>query len=204
MMNYDSLQVFLPQYLSETDQKKLVQEIRNYTENPKYSNFFLGNQRFNGLLQGDGIAAGSLPISDATSRTFRDDVPGVLLTNTCDMSLDNPRSTSLNLSYAPVFDLQKYQKVLAHKKGQDYAKRTCDDIRQQIFTSYFYLPANSGLGYEGFVHLDKTSNCLNSATRSGETIAKRRFSLNQFGHYLFLFKLSIHFTRIREGDIRGA
>ncbi|MEI6424680.1 MAG: hypothetical protein WCP55_20860, partial [Lentisphaerota bacterium] len=163
MINHDNIRLYLPQYLSEEDQKDLLIEIQDFRKNPKYNNFFLQKHHWqNYLLQGDGMRAGSLLMCDTTTRDFKNNIPCILLSNTCDISLDYPRSFPLNISYAPIFNLEKYFLLLTEKKDKTFAKNKCDEIRQQLITTYFYLPDNSGLGYEGFVHFDKLCNSANS------------------------------------------
>ena len=43
------------------------------------------------------------------------------------------------------------------------------------------------------------SSCSNSSDLYDHLRNHRIFSLSQYGHYLFLFKLSFHFTRMQEG-----
>ena len=199
MITIDELKVYLPQYLSDIEQKKLIDEIRKFTNNPKYPYLFLPKSDVDAfIMQGDSFVKGTFLIPDVKTKTFKNIVPCMILSNTCDISSENLRSIPLNLSYAPIFNLEKYQERLTKEKGQQIADNECTAIRNQQVTSYFYIPSNSGLGYDGFVHFDKVSNSP-VPQNHGEIISNRIFSLNQFGFYLFLFKLSIHFTRIREG-----
>lgn len=202
MITVDTLQVYLPQYLSEFDQQKLVEHLKQFTDNPLNPSFFgfVDSSLKDSLLQGDALLKGLLEFHSNDEK--RKDAPGMILSNTCDISLGNTRPFPLNMAYAPIFNLEKYEKLLEEKKGQGYAESVIASIRKQHTTTYFYLPANSGLGYEGFVHFDKITNSKNNDAFYTSCLKNRIFSLSQFDHYLLLFKLSIHFTRLQEGITR--
>jgi len=73
-----------------------------------------------------------------------------------------------------------------------------EDIRRQRITQIFYLPLGSSLGYEAIVFLDRINNCDNKSI-SRENLSQRRlFVLSDYGFYLFLTKLSFHFSRVQE------
>ena len=79
----------------------------------------------------------------------------------------------------------------------------CDAIRKQHNSSMFYLPKNDKLGEDAIATLDRINNCDAQAVDFDELITKRLFTLSDYGFYLFLFKLSLHLTRIREGVSRN-
>jgi hypothetical protein len=83
------------------------------------------------------------------------------------------------------------------------ADRHISDIRQQRIASMFYLPRIDALGEESVALLDRINNCDLQALNLGELVATRLFTLSDYGFYLFLFKLSIHLTRIRENVARN-
>jgi hypothetical protein len=72
-------------------------------------------------------------------------------------------------------------------------------IRKQHNSSMFYLPKNDKLGDEAIALLDRINNCDAQAVELDELLRNRLFTLSDYGFYLFLFKLSLHLTRIREG-----
>ena len=67
----------------------------------------------------------------------------------------------------------------------------------------FYLPKNSALGEEAIALLDRINNCDLQKLNLDELTGTRLFTLSDYGFYMFLFKLSIHLTRIREGVQRN-
>ena len=202
MITVDNLQIYLPQYLSELDQQKLIEHLKQFTDNPLNPPYygFVDESYKESLLQGDALSKNIFDFYDDGGK--KKNAPGMILSNTCDITLENTRPAPLNMVYAPIFDLGKYEKLLEIKKDRNFAGSVTDRIRKQHYTSYFYLPANSGLGYEGFVHFDKVTNSKNNETFYTSCLKSRIFSLSQFGHYLLLFKLSIHFTRLQEGITR--
>jgi len=74
-----------------------------------------------------------------------------------------------------------------------------ESIRNQMITQIFYLPKGQKIEHESIVFLDRLNNCNNEIIDRERLQDIRLFTLSQYGHYLFVFKLSIHFTRIMEG-----
>ncbi len=78
-----------------------------------------------------------------------------------------------------------------------------DDIRKQKISQIFYLPKGGKLENESFVFLDRINNLPSSYFKEEEIKESRIFTLSDYGFYIFLFKLSVHFTRIRESVQRS-
>ncbi len=66
-----------------------------------------------------------------------------------------------------------------------------------------YLPIGGSLGYEAVVFLDRINHCSNKSISRENISESRLFMLSNYGFYLFLVKLSIHFNRIQENVDRG-
>ena len=49
-----------------------------------------------------------------------------------------------------------------------------------------------------YLFLDRINNCPIEAVSKEDIDKKRLFTLSNYGFYMFLVKLSIHFTRVRE------
>jgi len=60
------------------------------------------------------------------------------------------------------------------------------------------LPKGAGLQEESIVFLDRINNISNKVIKSEELQTRRIFTLSDYGFYLFLLKISIHFSRIQE------
>lgn len=61
----------------------------------------------------------------------------------------------------------------------------------------------SKLGGEAVALLDRVNNCDAQSLNLNELTRTRLFTLGDYGFYLFLLKISIHLTRIREGVARS-
>jgi hypothetical protein len=79
-----------------------------------------------------------------------------------------------------------------------------ESIRRQRVTQVFYLPQCSGLGQESIVFLDRVQSFPNDLIERRQISESRLFSLSNYGLYLYVYKLSMHFTRLNEGAGRAA
>ena len=86
-----------------------------------------------------------------------------------------------------------YPKVQAH----------LEDVKAQKVSSMFFLPESEGIHEDSIALLDRVNHCAPSVIEPEDIDRRRLFSLSDYGFYLFIFKLSIHFTRIREGVPRS-
>ena len=76
-------------------------------------------------------------------------------------------------------------------------------VRKQKVSSILYLPGISDLK-ESIVFFDRIMSIDNSFIDRENLEINRLFSLSDYGFYLLLFKLSIHFSRIQEKVNRGS
>jgi hypothetical protein len=145
----------------------------------------------------------NLPHSDARP------LPAFVLSNTCDIDPSNERLYPTRIVYAPIFQLEKYRNALIedHVKIGRYKQEKIDAhieaIKKQFISHILFLPKGYGLMHDSIVFFDRLNNCpldtLNSKNLDSKNKTNERlFSLSDYGFYLFLVKLSIHFTRIRE------
>ncbi len=117
----------------------------------------------------------------------------------CDIDLDNPRELPMQITYSPIFNLEKYRKLLeSQDKSPEYVRQHIDIIKRQGITQILYLPEGGNLKYDGIVFLDRINNCSNNAISRDNLRERRLFTLSNYGLYLFLLKISIHFSRIQE------
>ncbi|MEZ5919206.1 MAG: hypothetical protein R3D66_04670 [Alphaproteobacteria bacterium] len=194
-MKFDDFKLFLPKYLSEEDQKKLFSELKSFPENANdnfYSKFLMKQKN---LFQGDGFTAIQMP--DHKNKDFKE-VKGFLVSNTCDANPSNTRLYPSFLMFAPIFDLKKYRELL-EKKFNDKEKisQHINAIQNQRATSFFYLPKQSCLN-ECFVRMDMMFSMPASIYSIEKLCNNRLFVLSNLGHYVLLFKLSVHFSRVQE------
>ncbi len=198
---FDDIKTFLPKYLSEENHKKLFEEISNFPNNldSRFYTSYLKEE--NVIFQGDGIK--KLKFADLAKGQFYDS-PAIILSNTCDIDPNNQRLFSANICYAPIFSLKKYQsKLLEQKiKSEQDILNHINIIRKQRITQIFYLPQGGNLPEECIVFLDRINHCSASSIKI-DLQSQRLFTLSNYGFYIFMLKLSIHFTRIQEKVDRG-
>ena len=201
MMSVQDIQVYLPKYLSEDNYRNLLKELESFPNNID-QRMYTTSLPNNVIFQGDGYD--SLPfvnlmkIEDGCK--YRS---GIVLSNTCDMAPENRRLYSSSIIYVPIMDLKKYVENLQIKNiREDVIKNHVTDIRKQAITSMLFLPANSKMP-DSIVFLNRITSVDNSYFSREELNKKRLFSLSDYGFYMLLFKLSVHFSRIQEKVNRG-
>ncbi|MEI0479300.1 hypothetical protein [Brachyspira pulli] len=177
----DEIEKYLPKYLSPETEASLFENLKDF---PKKFNIY-SNIKSNFLMQGDGIVYNNKKI--------------LLISNTCDMdSTNNKRFISMSILYAQICSLDKTEKILK-KNNYDSSRinNFISSIKSHKVTNIFYLPKNEVLQEDSFIMFDKINNMPNNISQS-ELLENKLFTLNQTGFYLFLLKLSIHFTRMCE------
>lgn len=196
---FEEFRKYLPKYLSAEAAEDLFAELRQFPENIDarlYTAKLKGTPTF---FQGDGLArvwVSNLP--DPKVREAR----VMVLSNTCDVAKENSRLTGPRLIYCPIISLPKYERMVREQASVP-SKQHLADIRGQRVSSMFYLPSNHALGEEAVALLDRINNCDLQKLDVDELTQTRLFTLSDYGFYMFLFKLSIHLTRIREGVQRN-
>jgi len=192
----ENIELFLPRYLTDTTASGLIDSLRQFPDNVDQRLYLGSLAASEPMLQGDGIE--ELTVCHLSTRSFYD-APCVVLSNSCDIDPANERHTPVNICYAPIFRLDKYRQELERKYDHGKATSVVESIRKQRVTQYFYLPSGLGLSYEGVVFLDQVCSAPPTPEFHAQMKARRIFTLSQYGFYLFLFKLSVHFTRMGEG-----
>jgi len=198
MIDLEEIKIYLPHYLSADSQKELFQELKSFPNNIDhrvYSNYSDDDEL---IYQGDGYK--EMLMVNLPSAEIRN-WPAMVISNTCDLDLANRRISDIRVLYAPIMDLDKYKRMLLVKAKYSVVKiyEHIGSIRNQHISHIFYLPKGQGLNYEGIVFLDRIINCSRNTIDKSFIKSNRLFMLSNYGLYLFLVKLSINFTRIREG-----
>lgn len=198
MIPFEELSRYLPQYLSAESKKELFQDLKDFPTNISDRKFYTSKPLDPALVyQGDGIKDMmiiNLPDQDIRPHT------AMILSNTCDMDLNNQRFLENRVVYAPIVRLSNYRKMLLvhHKIDVNQINNHIDDLTKQYISHFFFLPAGLGLPYDGFVMLDRLNNCKRAHIDQEFLDKNRLFILSNYGFYILLLKISIHFTRIRE------
>lgn len=202
MIDLEEIKLYLPKYLSAESEQNLFKNLKDFPDNidsRMYSTMLLDDQI---IYQGDGLE-GLLIINLPDSRIGK--AKAMVLSNTCDIDINNVRFFTTSICYSPIFNLQKYvNKLMARKAAPaERISQFVQSLKKQRISQIFYLPHGGKLDSDSFIFLDKINSCDNSTIDRQELGKIRLFSLSNYGLYLFLFKLSIHFSRIREGIDRG-
>ena len=176
MITEDELKKYLPKYLSEENYKTLLAELKSFPYN-------IDGRMYTSMLEKN--------------------VSCLILSNTCDMDLSNSRMFPASIMYAPIINLTTYISVL-QKQGVNSSKieNHISDLKQQKITQIIFLPANSQME-DSIVFLDKIYHVDNRFINRDTLEDQRLFSLSDYGFYMLIFKLSIHFSRIQEKVNRG-
>jgi len=201
-MDFDDIKRYLPQFLSDMDKEKLFEQFSNFTDNMNKI-FMLSSDFTNGIIQSDivdNIPFISLPNIEVAN------VKVMILSNSCDITPENPRSIPPSVAYVPIMPLKKLEVFLINKgKDKDQINGIISAIKKQHTTSMFYIPRGLYLEEDSVALFDKVLHCkrddfFNLAMQND---GKKLASLNNYGFYIFLLKLSIHFTRIHENINRN-
>ena len=198
MIALDDFRIFLPKYLSEESTLSLFHELTQFPLNIDarfYSNKYLYP---NDILQGDGLN-GMLLVNLPDTKIGEG--KAMTISNSCDLDTSNSGLFASSICYCPIINLHKYETMLKNKYPDLSDTRIplhIQDIRAQRVSQIFFLPSAGELQDDSFVFLDKICNCDNLSIDRATLNSRKIFTLSNYGFYLFLFKLSIHFTRIRE------
>lgn len=196
MISLEDMKIYLPPYLSSSSEKELFDNLKNlsFNERSLYANL---NNDPNTIFQGDCIK--NLFVVNLPDTKIEKFPNCMILSNTCDIDISNPRKFfSPMILYAPVFNLEKYITKLKTIRTSIEVDNHIKAIKEQIITQILYLPKYQNLP-ESIVFLDRINNCDNGFIERENINSLRVFSLSNTGFYLLLIKLSIHFTRIKEG-----
>jgi hypothetical protein len=192
----EDIEIFLPQYLSPKTTEKLLSDLEQFPENIDQRLYGFEGKEDAVIYQGDGLDnLLIINLPDLVTGTGN----GMVLSNTCDIDLANQRKFSSNMVYAPILNLKKYIKMIkdSNPMKDNALKGHIEDIRHQRITQIFYLP-QYGSFEESLVFLDRVISIDNESYDRSALSKHRLFSLSQYGLYLFLYKISIHFTRFHE------
>lgn len=194
MTSFEDIKKHLPQYLSDSDAKQLFSALKDFPNNIDerfYSNYSLDD---NILYQGDclkDIPTFNLP--DIRTKLSQ----SMAISNTCDIDLNNKRLWNTRILFSQIILLEKLEKALYQKFSEDRISNYISSLKKQQITNAFYLPKSKNLD-EAIVFFDYTNSFdINFVDRESLKV-KRLVSLSNYGFYILLLKLSIHFTRIQE------
>jgi len=202
----------LPSYLLAEDKTRLKGMLSQFfvpdqkKDEIRYENFYLRIPQCAYFRQGDLLH--SLPICDwDTSKQCYTTgfAPVVIISNSCDVY---PKDENLLDKEALFAHLIPVKSFLTDLESNQYTPEKIESIynnlKRQAYSNLFYLPPNHLDGQEHIVFFDKTYwHPSENLYGKMENIENERFlSLDQFGFYLFICKLSYHFCRVPEENER--
>lgn len=195
MNHFEDFKQYLPKYLSLEAQANLFNDLKDFPENLKrlYTGMLAGERE---VFQGDGLK--EVLIVNLPDPTVRKG-PAIVISNTCDTSFSNARLLSPKIAYCPLVKLSNYITLLkTNSIPEERIDTRIKEIRRQEITSIFFLPKGGRLPEDCVVLLDNINSCDVSYLSPESVATLRLFSLSNYGFYVFLFKLAVHLTRIRE------
>lgn len=197
----------LPSYLRAEGKDRLKDEIKQFfgehrIGDKKYDNFYHSNPPLF-FLQGDLINSILSPDWDEENRNYQTKyTPAILISSTCDICDENDQSIPKKTLCAPVVPVELFLKALKEdlKYNDDKIKSMYATLKNQMYSNIFYLPPNEINKKDYLVFLDNIFPSPPSELKIKLTnLKKHRFiSLNHFGFYLFITKLSYHLCRAPE------
>ena len=195
-MSFDEIKKFLPQYLSDDNKHSLFSELESFPKNIDQRLYSSGYEiKDNIIYQGDGLS--NIPIFLLPSPESKKS-NCLVISNTCDIDLNNKRLLSSRIILAQIFELSKLE--LSFSKAnfpKEKIESYISTIKTQKVTNAFFLPKNNFIE-DSVVYFDYSNSYSNTMINRDNLKNQRLFTLSNYGFYLFLLKLSIHFTRIRE------
>lgn len=193
-INLESIQSHIPYYLTQEAKENLVKALETFPNVNYYTRLYNDD-----ILQGDGW--NSLEVINFYDSS-RKQIKGIILSNSCDISVDNKRSTPVNLVFAPLIKLSNFSALLTAKGiSEEQVQNKLLSIRNQLVSSIFYLPKGGCLDEEYLALLDDVHTKPFEFFQSNHQKSKL-FTLSQVGFYMFLLKLSVHFCRFHENVFR--
>lgn len=187
----EKIRLSLPPFLSAESKTELISQLQQYPDNRNYYGTIPGETE---PVQGDAWR-GFIAIDFETAT--HEHVIGFVVSNSCDIAAANEPADDQCILFAPILPLGRYVAMLEEAgDSPDQISSELDAIRKQSISRLFYLPAMPGHHEESVVPLDRL---FAQPLRMMDLRAMQRFfTLNHYGWYLLLVKLSIHFTRMGE------
>lgn len=203
----EDLERLLPPELTDQKKGRLREGLKQFSdlENSQdkfYTDFYLTSYH-NYFLQGDLIREIRFPVFDTKSREYNKlYYDALLISNTCDVDESNIRTVPKKPIIAKLIPIEEFVASLKELAVENAAE-ILTQIKNQQFSNVFYLPPtkdkNEYLAYlDDLGTIDKEE--LNVLKEDIDT--NRIASLDYFGYYLFIFKLSYHLCRLPEATER--
>lgn len=201
MLSPNEIRLYLPKYISPEATASLLQELNQFPENINSRLYSQSSQQREQILQGDGLR--NLPVISLPNNTIRE-IPVMIISNSCDNNPENVRMYSSRICYCPLIKLRAFQENLLNRgKSRQAVEDMVRDIKNQNLAQVFYLPGGASLEEEYILFFNTIVSCDTNIIFRERKNEQKLFSLSDYGIYLFIFKLSIFWTRLTEGVSRN-
>lgn len=196
-MNLNDLKLYLPKYLSTESEKLLFDNLKDFPKNIDTRLYTSALKDINIIFQGDGLD--DMLIINLPNKEIKG-TKSMVLSNTCDIDPKNKRNFPSQIVYTPIFNLSKYADALKRNstKTDKQVEEHINTIKKQKITQIFYLPKINDVIEDSIIFFDRVNNCSLEHLKGMNLKEEKLFTLSDYGEYLFLLKLSIHFTRIQD------
>jgi hypothetical protein len=200
-LSQEKIRRHLPEYLNPDDKTKLFEELKSFPDNID-SRIYSSHPELSDKIIYQGDIVSNQPLVFLPNNTVKSNQV-FIISNTCDIDLRNERVKTPRVVYCPIIQFQAYsQLVREYYDTMEAAVSHLNTIKKQRITSMFYLPEYGDVK-ESIVLFDSTNNYRLDESSLERMLENRVVSLANYGFYLFLVKLSIHFTRVEENVNRG-
>jgi hypothetical protein len=200
------LERLLPDYLSKAEKGRLLKALEQFQEqgswnNASYAHFYL-NKKTDYFLQGDLLRGIRQAIWNPTTDEFQKIYANsLILSNTCDLDSTNERVIPKDVVLAPLTPFGDFVEELSLLVTNKTKLATIiQGVKSQTYSNVFYLPSHPQSNQDFVCFFDNAfwfpTEELTAYLPNIEQI--RVQSLDYFGYYLFLVKLSYHFCRLSE------
>lgn len=212
MLFGDQFDIHLPSYLTDPDKDRLKSALNQFKNREDIKDIdyrhFYKHHGYHYFLQADLLREIRVAEWNEEEAQFtKEYTKAIILSNSCDINPNNEQKyNGKECLFAPIIDLNTYFELLEEQEvySQEQIGNFKESILKQHISNIFYLPKNSVDQREYIVLFDKVfwfpTQELNSYI---ENIKETRIlSLDQFGYYLFVLKLSYHLCRLPEEQDR--
>lgn len=185
---------YLPQYLSEESLRDLFAQLKDFPEN--LTSMYLASIKYpDEVLQADIID--DIPVFDLPDTSMKKSKV-LVISNSCDNDIANSRLFPMSISYVPIL---KFDSLITKLRSLEIPSQKIDsfieNVKKQTLTNVIFLPRGTVFDEDLVAFLDRSLN-INQSKFLKLAKNNKIATMSNYGFYIFLLKLSIHFTRIRE------
>lgn len=203
-----------PSYLSESEKGRLQKALNQFKDSggnqsqwkqKHYSNFYLQNSP-DYFLKGDVVKEIRFALWNKDAKDYsKRYTSAIILSNECDIFRGNIRDMTKQCVFAPIIAMSTYiTKLKQHDISDERIKIIDQEIKSQQRSNLFYLPPNHVNNEDYIIPLDEVFWFpTDELSKYQENIEQNRLlTLDWFGLYLFILKISFHFCRLPEENDR--